>query len=339
MEGVIREAFEKLGETDFRLSHLTIHNDEGLFVPMSHLNHVRRDVCEKLAPLHAEILNKRIERVQESVNTVEGERPREPQNGAQGVHLGSRGRSPSKDHWSVYVDNIAYLREIKSIDEVLLSLNDISDDDIERTSESFDVRLVLPTIVRAWESTPLRKRLEALKVKGFNKFSITNLAGFEFIHQLFDTPSLIADWQLNCLNHVAMDEWRSLGCERVTLSPEDTFENMANIARHSPDTATVILYQDVPLMISEACPKRAFRDCPKDGTCEKMSTLISERDGTALHVRSDGCRTTLFSDTPLSRLDHLDDFRALGVRHFRLDFALRPYTPEEVAEIFKAIRG
>ena len=62
-------------------------------------------------------------------------------------------------------------------------------------------------------------------------------------------------------------------------------------------------------------------------------TLISERDGSAYYVRCNACRATLFGETPLNRLGRLDAFRALGVRHFRLDVALRPYTSEEVKDI------
>ena len=42
----VRKAFEKLGDTDFRLETLEVDDPEGLFVPASVLNSLRRKLVE-----------------------------------------------------------------------------------------------------------------------------------------------------------------------------------------------------------------------------------------------------------------------------------------------------
>jgi len=332
MDTVIREAFEKLGETDFQLSQLEIRNEQGLFVPMSHLNQVRREMCDTLTVQRENCFADSIEKARNTTKSY-------------GSYRASKSYeiNPPKEHWTLYADSASTLRDLSlahspAPDEILLSLQDISDTDIAHIASSFGqdrIRLALPTIVRAWESVSLQQRLEAFHAKGFSKFSISNLAGFDFVRPLGNV-SLIADWQLNSLNGFAIEEWLRLGCERVTLSPEDTFDNMADIARHCPDAVTIVLYQDVSLMISEVCPRHVFTECAK-GKCDAPMNLLSERDGSVFHVRSDACRTTLFGDTPRDSTRHLDAFRAMGIRHFRLDFALRSYTPEDVAKRCAAV--
>src|SRR5262249_14741507 len=44
VEDAARRAFEKLGNTSLELASLTLHNDAGVFVPVSQLNQLRRDL-------------------------------------------------------------------------------------------------------------------------------------------------------------------------------------------------------------------------------------------------------------------------------------------------------
>ena len=47
-EAAARTAFEKLGDTSLALDRFTLHNPAGLFVPVSRLNQLRRDLVEGL---------------------------------------------------------------------------------------------------------------------------------------------------------------------------------------------------------------------------------------------------------------------------------------------------
>jgi len=170
---------------------------------------------------------------------------------------------------------------------------------------------------------------------------VANVASFEFVKDL-PGIDLHADWTLNSLNPCAVQEWRERGCRGLTLSPEDTRANVEAMAGHCGDIATVILYQDTPLMISEACPRHALT-----GTCDACAekaeggvvALSASKGRESLLVKSANCRATIFGERALCWATHLQALRAMGYRSFRIDFTLKPYTADEAREIWETVRA
>ena len=105
-----------------------------------------------------------------------------------------------------------------------------------------------------------------------------------------------------------------MGATRFTLSPEDGLDNMEQLLAEFGEKATVIVYQDTPLFISESCVRASSAPCPGKSKCslEKLD-LVSSHGDDVIAVNRD-CRTILISKEPFclaGRLGDLDDAGAI----------------------------
>ena len=232
---------------------------------------------------------------------------------------------------SVFTDSLTILSPSLRFDELILDLETISDDEIFSLEIPRDkIRLALPTIIRAGEMPAIRKRVAAFHSVGFNKWQGGNLAAFELVPHGAD---LAADWPLYAWNTRAVKQLLALGCTSFALSPELSLDKMIALLEQFPDTATVILWQDTPLMISEACPISAVAKC---GHCHKNESGVSlspRKRGDDVIVYSRACRNTVTNSTPFDLRRDFDTLHAAGCRRWRYDFRYRRYTSDEAAKI------
>jgi putative protease len=357
MRATVEEAFAKLGETEFALQTLDVANPEGLFVPMSHLNNLRRDLCERLSAARAAALAQRVAAAR--AVAVEAAAPQ-----------GDPVAAAPAERWIVRTDDYACLAEIDDADEVVLELSTTSDAQLAEALSRFGterLRLALPVIARAWEIEPLAARIDDLAARGHRRWLVTNLAAWPMLARahavhsvspalLSAVPSIlprllsaeadvVVDWTLPSLNPQAVAAWLECGAQGVTLSPEDACANLAALLCAWGAVASVVLYQDTPLMISEACPKNALEGgcgaCASERGGEDPEPLDLEpvRGGDGVRAVLRDCRATLFGGRPFSLAERLGELRAAGGRLWRVDFALRRYTPGAAAEIWRTVRS
>lgn len=136
MEDAVRGAFAKTGDTPFELAALALENPDGLFVPVSLLNALRRD-------LYAEIKT-------EEKTTV----------------LPPTGRSfaAEKSGWIIRTDDLDTLAaiDLNEVDEVTVLLSPEFDAERLKTLPKNKLRLALPALERAPAkyAEPVRRLLE-----------------------------------------------------------------------------------------------------------------------------------------------------------------------------------
>jgi putative protease len=103
--------------------------------------------------------------------------------------------------------------------------------------------------------------------------------------------------------------------------------------------ASVVVYEDSPLFISESCPYANLAGgCPGPAACafEQME-LTSSHGGKALVV-NERCRSFTLNDVPFNLSARLGALRDAGARSFRVHFVHRRYAPERAREIWRALR-
>jgi putative protease len=300
----IRQCFEKLGDTDWKLDQLTIEGDP-VFVPVSVLNDARRRLIMEFSELW--------ENRQENPPRPAGTPP--PEGILNSPLHGRGGRSDATDGvgrilWSVKSRVFLGLPALSSvegenIDEFVLEIDPARPDEVEKALAFYDerLRLALPVIIRDEDAEIFKTLIEQFSEVW--KWEAANIGG---LNLLCGKKDVAADWPLYTMNTQAALQWRELGVQQFVLSPEDDAENMFSLIEQLGGAAIVPVYQHTPLMISATNPAAT-------------GTELTDRSRRAFRVEQTGHEFVLVNETPFSLTDHLDELKARGARRFRIDLS------------------
>ena len=297
MNEAVKGAFLKFKDTDF-LPEIKIQNNPPVFVPMSTLNQLRRDLYEKI-----------------KIGTKLGELPETEKRAL-----------PQSAKWLLKTDDFAKIKgvDLTDFEEVIIVLSDVFDLKTLAEFPKEKVRLALPT----WCLNPfhLKKKVEEAYKAGYTKFEIGNVWGLEAAPKGAD---ITADSSLYMMNSEAIEQAKKWGIKRITFPLEDTLENLCVVSEKAALPTVLTVYQDIPLFQSENCLTRHCAVCQKR-ECRMRLT----KAGQIYHVWTKDCQTTVFNDKPF----YINNERKKVMADFyRIDFINRPYTPEEVKEIIQKV--
>jgi putative protease len=343
MDAAIRGAFEKLGETRFAIGDFEFRNLEKRFVPVSQINQLRRQITDEL---EEKLKSALAARVQTAVAAVCGDASakRRPASG-----------SGEPFRWSIKVQKVGALdafsaHDWEDVDEVLV---EIADDamialqaKLDRLGEQIGhdhIRLALPMITRKWEEQDLLRKIQALKSAGWKKWEAANISAWAFLNlksEISNPRDLSTDWSVYVTNRAAALQVADMGATRFALSPEDGIGNMDPLLAEFGARATVIVYQDTPLFISESCACANMADgCAGKDHCDFATReLVSSHDDELIVVNRE-CRTVVISRKPFCLASRLGTLRDAGAISLRADFLNRPYSPAQVRDTWQALRA
>jgi putative protease len=338
-EVAARTAFEKLGDTGLALARLTVHNAEGLFVPVSRLNGLRRDLAAALEAGLAEARRRRAERVLAEVCPPVPEPRIEP------------------FRWSIKVDRVGFLDRFTAadwsgIDEVIV---DVARDHPAALAEQLDrlagvvgrerLRLALPALTRKWEENGLLHKVHRLRAAGWRRWEAANLSAWTYLGldpaaATTGDLDLATDWSVYALNRAAALQLLGMGVSRFTLSPEDGLANVRPLLAEFGPRAVLIVYQDTPLFLAESCAyANLIGGCPGKANCRFESMDMVSAHGEKVTALDYHCRTIVLNQGPFCLAGRLPELAAAGAVSLRADFVYRPYEPETVAERWRAVRA
>jgi putative protease len=159
---------------------------------------------------------------------------------------------------------------------------------------------------------------------------------------------LVGDFSLNAANGLTAEALLERGVDLLTPSFDlDAAQLLQLVRRASPARLEVVIHQHLPLFHMEHCVfahllsnGSDFNSCGRP--CERHSIGLKDDKGWLHPVLADvGCRNTLFHDRPQSAAEWLPQFRAAGLRRFRVEL-LRERRGQalEVLELYRrALRG
>ena len=298
----IKTAFAKTGDTKLALGELSVENKAGLFVPVSLLNELRRDLYAKI-----EIVRKN------------GDLP--------GVFAPRKAVEPK---WIVRTDDVNNLSAI-NLDEIaeieFLLDTDTNVGDLQMLPKS-KIRLVLPQVarnMRFWH-----ERVENLLSAGYKKWTIGNWWGLDVLPE--KGVDIAFDCGLYMMNSQAISLAKEMHVSRICLSVEDCFTNMQKLAKISPLAVVMPVYQDVPLFWSAVCVRdNDCANCKKDVKWMKFA-----KDGKTYWARSKNCQTMVMADTPIC---FAKEAKGVSADFYRADFCYKQYAANDVATIWQKIRN
>ncbi len=334
------EAFGRLGGTRFSLGELAVRNPEGLFVPKSGLNDLRRRLIAALDEALA------------AAQTAERKQVEEWADADADVFRPAAGRA--RESWSLKTDNPAMLdgfedADLGSADEIAVAIRACPGegiiDRVERLASRAGrekIRIALPPVVRDPEAPEAVRLLSALASRGFRKFEASNVSGFGLVELAAagagGRPDVRADWPVYAMNRAAAAAILSMGASGFTLSPEDGTENMRELIRRFGGFAEVVAYARPPLFLSETCVFATARgSCPGQAACGASAMGIASDFGDDLIAVNEGCRTAVVMRKPHDLSSSLPELWRAGASRFRVDLRYFPDGPKDAKAVWRRI--
>ncbi|MBE6654964.1 MAG: U32 family peptidase [Ruminococcaceae bacterium] len=279
----VRENLLKLGTTVFeaKASDVTVDTGENVMIPMSAVNAVRRELCEKLTSL--------LDGKKEEKHPI--------YNKDKFPFL----RSDRKSAYFVYASSVTQ-KALAYFDDIFVPMDEYVSTDI---SKQKNVGVAIQPVAFDKELAAVREKLKKCASLGCKKALITNLWQVDMAKSL--GVELHGDMRLNVWNPYSASVYENLGFKSVIISPE-VFSSKASrlgagIARG------VIAYGKIPVMTLEKCIIRDMNgiSLPREKCtfCDgKKFSYLKDRTDTVFPIaREAGHRNVIFNSVPIYMLD------------------------------------
>jgi len=371
IDEAFRQAFGKLGDTNLKTGSLKLSNPLKLFVPISRLNAIRRDIAAALQEQINALPRKYAEKIKTNLAGQKGETAwpaavmpgMSRAQGDSGQDRGSREKSELDSHfhgndrrgsgfrWSIKTDQPHLLEAFeksdwRDVDEVIIECPPGSPTGLFSRLEKLAgaagkerVRLSIPVVIRQWETESLSHAVSELIAQGWRKWQVPGPGGLELLAGRNENKlDITADWPFYAVNRAAVLELKALGIDKFTLSPEDGLENMRALLAEFAESATVIVYQDTPLMISETCVFSS-EGCRWPEKCRARNMIFGSSGGARIRVAGRQCRSVVLNARPFCLAGRMEELAEAGALNLRADFIYRKYSEKELLEIWRKLRS
>ena len=263
-------SFSKLGGTNFFANVIDVSLDDGLFVPKSVLNFVRRELTEKLK-----------------------EKLTEPPVIVKNDFTPSFSDVPHilKKIYAHFSSDSMMPKNLSGVDGVVLPLNS----DFSLIPSGVTKIAELPKYIP--NDNTLKEKLLKLKSQGVTHTLCGNISAV--CCALECGLSVIGDRGLNIANSLSANVFSSKGLSGITISAETSLSEIKNIKCNIEKG--IFAYGKIPLMVTRNCPLKNGRDC-RD--CDKKGS-ITDRMNKKFPIRCSGNYVEILNSTPIFLADRL----------------------------------
>ena len=328
----------RLGTTPFWLDKLELEVDEGIMLPVSDLNEMRRLAVEELLEdrprlkVDRQTYRQRVERWKQrqaeertGLQSIKSVIPQisvavsDVETLQAAIQAGAKRVLIGGEHWRS--------RRGFSLEEIRISF--------ERCrKQGIDCVWRLPRVLNQAQSASLLADLK--KADGWAekpKLMVSNLGELEIMKAVDEDWPFEVDYSLNVFNEASLAYFLRLGAKGVTLSPELHHEQLAHLARWQG--VELLAFGDLEMMVSEYCPVGATLGGKKGehcaGTCVQEPHYLRDRMRYDFPVETDQeCRMHLFNVKILNLYEELAQIRRMGFSTVRLQ--LTRQTPGQVQQ-------
>ncbi len=324
---VLEAQFGRLGGTGYSMGRCSYALEEGLMMPLSVLNRMRRELVEKLPAAEGDV----------------SERPALAWNGWQGEFPPIKASDKYRLSVLCREEEQAYAAAAAGVKLVYLDFTDLR----RYAPVVQKLRAEYPGTA-VWIAT---LRIMKPREAGYFKFIleaepdgvlVRNLGAALYFRD--KGLPLVADFSLNAANPESVKLLRAQGMRRVTVSYDLNAHQLADLLRSAcgPELE-LTLHQHIPMFHTEHCvfctflsQGRSFLDCGRP--CEHHRVRVMDRTYAMHYLRSDeGCRNTLFNGKAQTAARYVAGMRRMGLRCFRLE--LLEERPEQVVSLVSAYRA
>ncbi len=327
-DAMLSDQLGRLGGTAFHLGNVTLNAADAVFIPVSELNQLRRDLIESLlelrrdqgkrvtnAPLHAELFN---------LSSTE-----EPRLEAAKLHVLVRTPEQLDAALAAQPDSITldYL-ELYGLKPSVQKVRDAG----------ITVRVASPRILKPSEQNII-KFLVSLECE----ILVRSGGLLHDLRQLEQPPVLSGDFSLNAANALSSKTYLDMGLKSLTPTHDLNAQQIIDLANFI-DTSKleIIAYQHLAVFHTEHCVFCRFLSDGTDYTncghpCEQHKVALKDKQGRLHPVLADvGCRNTVFGAETQAATKHLSNWLNAGISNYRLEFVHE--TAEQVSQTIQAFK-
>lgn len=281
----ILEQLSKLGDTPFIIKDYDLDVEEGLFIPISKLNDLRRRITDSMISIRENtkkevIINDKYYLDKKTSDNIE-------------IAVLVRNEDQLKACLEekvnyIYVADYNLYEKYSSIDNVYLRLDRV----INNHREIVDKKLLVG------------------EVGSIYKYSTNNI---------IDT-----DYFLNVGNSYTVDYLRQKSIKNITLSIENSLDSISSIISNVGNSGlAVLVYGRIEAMITKYCPLKMLVNDDKVpcNICHSgKKYMLKDRNGESYPLVQDKELTHIFYYRNLELSDKLTDLLRIGVRKYRFEF-------------------
>lgn len=320
-EEKIETQIKKLGNTPYELDDLKINLDEGVSMPISLINQMRREAIELLDEARIPVKGRAYK---------DSKIKYSPKKYAKDTNSNSKIR--------VKINNIEALKSIINLDIDMIYYEDVAT--LEQamamaTANNKKLIYSAPRIVRNKEYKRLEKSNEYCK----ENVQISALGQVKYYKENSENVSFDVDYYLNPFNSETINHYKKEGATTVCISQELNIHEIKETAKYTDMEIETVAYGYIPMMLSEYCPMGVVaRSCKKDkrcATCKESKYVLRDFKGEEYRISQDlFCRSTIYNSIANCLINNLDELLDAGINVFRLDFTHE--SPELISKITKA---
>ncbi|MEG1073045.1 MAG: DUF3656 domain-containing protein, partial [Oscillospiraceae bacterium] len=292
------EQLSKTGGTPYLCTKATALVEEGLSVPVSALNALRRNVLEELSAQRTALPPRRHEEFHPGVRY---ENPTQPPLLTMSLYKAAQ----LTPELAALAQGLIYLPalEIAKHPEVIEMAQ----------KQGVSVGVTLPRIVADCEAQKLEEQLAICKSLGITDALVSNWGHVPLCKRLDFT--MHGDFGLGVYNSQTLKEFKRLGFQSATASFELKFAQIRDLSKALPLEAVV--YGRLPLMITENCIiKNETGRC----SCDNNNRLVDRKGIFFPVVKAPGCRNEILNSQKLYLADKQSDYQQIGLSSARLLF-------------------
>ena len=307
----VEEQLAKTGGTPFRCEGVKALVEDGLSLPLSALNALRRQVLDGLT-------------AQRSLPPV-----RRTGEFKEGARYENSALPPVMTMSVLRAEQVS--SELISLAQgpVYVPLDELAEHPELVAAGGGKIAVSLPRVVWDREWDDMVKKLDAVKALGVTEALTGNLSMIEQLKRMGFTVR--GDFGLEVYNAQALKECKRLGLSSATLSFELKLAQIRDMSKAL--SCELIVYGRLPLMLTESCLiKNRSGRC----TCQSGNVLTDRKGAQFPVVKAHGCRNEILNSKKLFLADK-PDYQRAGLWAARLMFTTEP--PRECVQVAERYLG
>jgi len=241
----------KTGNTPFEISNLSIDFEDGLFLPISIINNIRRNALDEYEKYF--------------ISTIKKECAMKPTNLQSIFDIKDSNITNRKSkEISLFINFFdKKLLSLKNVDNFYFSYKDAITNLDLITKFNGKKYVLFPLISKSNYANLIKNNIKNLASK-VDGFVLSNLGQLEYLKQIENTTieeikskynlTLVANYTFNIFNSYTLNLLKLLGFDKITLSPELTKDQINSIESFSNIKTEVISYGNICVMNLEYCP-------------------------------------------------------------------------------------